>query len=89
MLGNLVVRADYVSADAKQKDHVLLLHRVKVSKRAHVLQIVGQKTAQSSCIRSGLLFCVEFSDFDSTYVPGMKTKTFPVYPKNPTSFKPI
>lgn len=55
VLGNLVERADYVSGDAKQKDHVLLLHRVKVSKRAHVLQIVGQKAAQCSCIRSGLL----------------------------------
>lgn len=55
VLGNLVERADYVSGDAKQKDRVLLLHRVKVSKRAHVLQIVGQKAAQCSCIRSGLL----------------------------------
>lgn len=55
VLGNLVVRVDYVSGNVKQKDCVLLLHTVKVSERAHVLQTVGQKATQCSCIRSGHL----------------------------------
>lgn len=54
VLGALVVRVDYVSGDVQQEDCVLL-NTVKVSKRAHILQMVGQKAAQCSCIRSGHL----------------------------------
>lgn len=55
VLGNLVVRVDYVSGDAKQKVRVLSLHTVKVNERANALQIVGQKATQWSCTRSGHL----------------------------------
>lgn len=72
-----------MSADAKQKDHILL-PQVKVSKRAHVLQMVGQNATQSSCIRSGLLFCVEFSDFDNTYIlEWNENKSISCVSKNP------